>query len=142
MTQTLDTPTQTPTDRAERWLHDFEEALRARDVARAAGMFAATSSGDDRVQWNITNVENPRRNELLTSLTGRTHAFAWRSGPKRATGDHPWCVSRPQSAGRGCWLARRRASPGRRLDALYGEGFGSRAGGRPMAPSTAPTSSG
>jgi putative flavoprotein involved in K+ transport len=28
MTQTLDTPTQTPTQRAERWLHDLEEALR------------------------------------------------------------------------------------------------------------------
>ena len=60
MTQTLDTPAQTPTQRAERWLHDFEEALRARDVARSAGMFAATSFWRDLVSfsWNITTVEN------------------------------------------------------------------------------------
>jgi putative flavoprotein involved in K+ transport len=61
MTQTLDTPTQAPTQRAERWLHDFEEALRARDVPRAAAMFAATSFWRDLISfsWNITTVENP-----------------------------------------------------------------------------------
>jgi putative flavoprotein involved in K+ transport len=75
MTQTLDTPTQTPTQRAERWLHDFEEALRARDVARAAGMFAATSFWRDLVSfsWNITTVENADGVvELLTETLDRT----------------------------------------------------------------------
>ena len=61
MTQTLDTPTHAPTQRAERWLADFEEALRARGIARAAGMFAATSFWRDLLSftWNITTVENP-----------------------------------------------------------------------------------
>jgi putative flavoprotein involved in K+ transport len=75
MTQTLDTSTQTPTQRAERWLHDFEEALRARDVARAAGMFAATSFWRDLVSfsWNIATVENPEgAAELLTENLDRT----------------------------------------------------------------------
>jgi putative flavoprotein involved in K+ transport len=75
MTQTLDTPTQTPTQRAERWLYDFEEALRARDVPRAAGMFAATSFWRDLVSfsWNITTVENPEGvAELLTETLERT----------------------------------------------------------------------
>ena len=75
MTQTLDTPTQTPTQRAERWLHDFEEALRARDVPRAAGMFAAASFWRDLISfsWNITTVENPDGvAELLTETLDRT----------------------------------------------------------------------
>jgi putative flavoprotein involved in K+ transport len=61
MTRTLDTTTPMPTQRAERWLNDLEEALRARDVARAAGLFAATSYWRDLVSfsWNITTVENP-----------------------------------------------------------------------------------
>jgi putative flavoprotein involved in K+ transport len=75
MTQTLDTSTQTPTDRAERWLHDLEEALRAHDVGRAAGMFAATSFWRDLVSfsWNITTVENPDGiAALLTETVERT----------------------------------------------------------------------
>jgi putative flavoprotein involved in K+ transport len=75
MTQTLDTPTQTPTQRAERWLHDFEEALCARDVARAAGMFAATSYWRDLISfsWNITTVENRDGvTELLSETLDRT----------------------------------------------------------------------
>jgi putative flavoprotein involved in K+ transport len=75
MTQTLDTPTQTPTQRAERWLHDFEEALRARDAARAAGMFAPTSFWRDLISfsWNITTVENPDGvADLLSETLDRT----------------------------------------------------------------------
>jgi putative flavoprotein involved in K+ transport len=75
MTQTLDTPTHTPTERAERWLHDLEEALRARDVARAAGMFAASSFWRDLISfsWNITTVENPGGvADLLTETLDRT----------------------------------------------------------------------
>ena len=41
MTQTLDSPSLTPPRRAETWLRGLEDALRDRDVARAAGMFAA-----------------------------------------------------------------------------------------------------
>ncbi|MGY1987889.1 flavin-containing monooxygenase [Blastococcus sp. SYSU DS0669] len=71
MTQTLDTPTQTPEQRAHRWLTGFEEALRARDVARAAGMFAGTSFWRDLVSftWNITTVENPAGVADLLSAT-------------------------------------------------------------------------
>jgi putative flavoprotein involved in K+ transport len=51
MTQTLDSTPTLPAQRAESWLHDFEEALRARDVARAAGMFAATSFWRDLISF-------------------------------------------------------------------------------------------
>jgi putative flavoprotein involved in K+ transport len=61
MTQTLDAPPLTAARRAETWLTGFEDALRARDVERAAGMFAATSFWRDLVSftWNITTVEDP-----------------------------------------------------------------------------------
>jgi putative flavoprotein involved in K+ transport len=61
MTQTLDAPASTAERRAQTWLSGFEEALRARDVERAAGMFAAASFWRDLVafSWNITTVENP-----------------------------------------------------------------------------------
>src|SRR4051812_28643840 len=91
MTQTLDTPTQTPAQRVERWLADFEEALRARDVARAAGMFAATSFWRDLVAftWNITTVENPDGvADLLTATLDRTDptGFAVDEPPDEADG--------------------------------------------------------
>ena len=85
MTQTID-PTATatatataadtgPQARAETWLSGFEDALRARDVDRAAGMFAATSFWRDLISfsWNITTVENPAGvAELLTDTLERT----------------------------------------------------------------------
>src|SRR6476619_4975663 len=77
MTQTID-PASTVTDpqsRAEAWLSGFEDALRARDVDRAAGMFAATSFWRDLVafSWNITTVENPAGvAELLGDTLERT----------------------------------------------------------------------
>ena len=50
MTQTLDAPpTSAAAQRARDWFTGFEDALRARDVARAAGMFAATSFWRDLV---------------------------------------------------------------------------------------------
>ena len=55
-------PTTAPTiDPATRWFAAFEDALAARDVDRAAGMFAATSFWRDLISftWNITTVENP-----------------------------------------------------------------------------------
>jgi len=63
MTQTLDRPVdaEQPPGPAEQWLAGFEEALRARDVPRAAGMFATTSFWRDLIafSWNITTVEDP-----------------------------------------------------------------------------------
>jgi putative flavoprotein involved in K+ transport len=64
MTQTLDrteakTPQSGPQIRVDAWLADFEAALAARDVDRAAGMFATDSFWRDLVSftWNITTVE-------------------------------------------------------------------------------------
>ena len=63
MTQTLDQPTttRTPQERAEAWFASFEDALRARDVRRAADHFATTSFWRDLIafSWNIVTVENP-----------------------------------------------------------------------------------
>ena len=58
MTQTADPATDTQT-RVDAWLSDFDEALSARDVERAAGMFATDCFWRDLVAftWNITTVE-------------------------------------------------------------------------------------
>jgi putative flavoprotein involved in K+ transport len=111
MTQTLDTSTQTPTQRAERWLHDFEEALRARDVARAAGMFAATSFWRDLVSfsWNITTVENPEgAAELLTENLDRTDptSFAVEEPADEADGVTTAWFTFETAVGRGRGLVR------------------------------------
>ncbi|HEU4513415.1 MAG TPA: NAD(P)-binding protein, partial [Nocardioidaceae bacterium] len=60
MTQTLEPPQLTADERAGGWFAAFEDALRARDVTRAAGMFATRSFWRDLVSfsWNITTVEN------------------------------------------------------------------------------------
>jgi putative flavoprotein involved in K+ transport len=63
MTQTVHRPTldsADPQTRVDAWLSGFEDALRARDVDRAAGMFAATSFWRDLIafSWNLTTVEN------------------------------------------------------------------------------------
>jgi len=61
MTQTLDPQivTTSPQQRVDTWLADFESALKARDVTRAAGMFATSSFWRDLVSftWNIKTVE-------------------------------------------------------------------------------------
>ena len=62
MSQTLERPdTSTPAGKAAAWLIDFQDALRARDVDRVAGMFATQSFWRDLIAftWNITTVENP-----------------------------------------------------------------------------------
>jgi putative flavoprotein involved in K+ transport len=50
-----------PQQRVDAWLADFEAALAARDVERAAGMFATTSFWRDLIAftWNIKTVEGP-----------------------------------------------------------------------------------
>jgi putative flavoprotein involved in K+ transport len=63
MTQVLDSSvtTNTPSERAEQWFSEFEEALAAGEIERAAHMFAPVSFWRDLVAftWNITTVENP-----------------------------------------------------------------------------------
>ena len=62
MTQTLDSQAVTsPQQRVDAWLADFESALKARDVGKAAGMFATNSFWRDLVSftWNIKTVEGP-----------------------------------------------------------------------------------
>ena len=62
MTQTLDSQAVTsPQQRVDAWLADFESALKARDVGKAAGMFATGSFWRDLVSftWNIKTVEGP-----------------------------------------------------------------------------------
>jgi putative flavoprotein involved in K+ transport len=63
MTQTEERPTtqRSASDRAEAWFASFEDALTARDIARAAGLFATTSFWRDLVAftWNLKTVENP-----------------------------------------------------------------------------------
>ena len=121
MTQTLETPSQTPLQRAERWLDDFEQALRARDVEAAAGMFATTSFWRDLVSftWNITTVENRAGvAELLTATLDGTDpgSFAVEGRPTRPTASPPpGSPSRPQSVvGAGCsGSSTRTARPGR-----------------------------
>ncbi|MFL6134836.1 MAG: nuclear transport factor 2 family protein, partial [Nocardioidaceae bacterium] len=65
MTQTIDPATEGtaddsgPQSRVDAWLADFESALQARDVERAAGMFAPDCFWRDLVAftWNIKTVE-------------------------------------------------------------------------------------
>src|SRR6478609_11577337 len=93
MTQTIDSPSTVtePQSRAETWLSGFEDALRARDVDRAAGMFAATSFWRDLVafSWNLTTVENPDGvTDLLTATLDATDpsGFAVEEPPEEADG--------------------------------------------------------
>ncbi|MCZ2860625.1 flavin-containing monooxygenase [Blastococcus sp. VKM Ac-2987] len=111
MTQTLDTTTQAPAQRAERWLADFEEALRDRDVARAAGMFAGTSFWRDLIAftWNITTVENPAGvTDLLTATLERTDpsSFAVEEPPEEADGVTTAWFTFETAVGRGRGLVR------------------------------------
>jgi len=91
MTQTIDPPsTTTPQSRVETWLSGFEDALRARDVDRAAGMFAATSFWRDLISfsWNITTVEGPAGvAELLTGTLDRTDPSGFATSEPADEGD-------------------------------------------------------
>ena len=61
----------TPQQRVDTWLADFEAALAARDVQRAAGMFATDSFWRDLVAftWNLKTVEG--REGVADMLTAR-----------------------------------------------------------------------
>ena len=84
MTETLERPAAdaaSAPERADAWLSAFEEALTARDVDRAAAMFAAQSWWRDLVSfsWNITTVEHPEGvRDLLTATLESTSPSALR----------------------------------------------------------------
>lgn len=76
MTQTAERPSTLPetgdaSERARRWFARFEEALRARDVRRAADCFTTTSFWRDLVafSWNLTTVEDRAGVEDLLRAT-------------------------------------------------------------------------
>jgi putative flavoprotein involved in K+ transport len=76
MTQTMEAPAAAAAqERVDRWLGEFEAALSARDVERAAGMFATASFWRDLVafSWNIKTVEGPAGvADLLTATLEST----------------------------------------------------------------------
>ena len=112
MTQTIDTPAgTTPQDRADSWLSGFEDALRSRDVDRAAGMFAATSFWRDLIafSWNITTVEDPDGvSELLTATLEHTDptSFATSEPADEADGVTTAWFTFETAVGRGRGLVR------------------------------------
>jgi len=112
MTQTIDPPTGTsPQARADAWLSGFEDALRSRDVERAAGMFAATSFWRDLIafSWNITTVEDPAGvADLLTATLGHTDpsGFATSEPPDEADGVTTAWFTFETAVGRGRGLLR------------------------------------
>jgi len=111
MTQTLDSPPLPPQQRAESWLAGFEEALRNRDVERAAGMFAATSFWRDLVafSWNLTTGENPDGvTDLLTATLDATDpsGFAVEEPPEEADGVTTAWFTFETAVGRGRGLVR------------------------------------
>ncbi|WAL66441.1 NAD(P)/FAD-dependent oxidoreductase [Amycolatopsis cynarae] len=71
MTQTMDPVTLpgSPQARVDAWLSEFEAALAARDIPRAAGLFALDSYWRDLVSftWNIKTVEGREGVEHLLS---------------------------------------------------------------------------
>jgi putative flavoprotein involved in K+ transport len=111
MTQTLDAPPTGAAQRARDWFTGFEDALRARDVARAAGMFARTSFWRDLVAftWNITTVEDPAGvTDLLTATLDRTDpsGFAVSEEPEEADGVTTAWFTFETAVGRGRGLVR------------------------------------
>ena len=85
MTQIADSPAATATDaqtRAETWLNSFETALRQRDIAAAAALFATDSYWRDLVSftWNIVTVEGRSGvTDLLTQTLDRTDPGTFRT---------------------------------------------------------------
>jgi putative flavoprotein involved in K+ transport len=113
MTQTLDAPApSSPTqDRVDAWLRDFESALTARDVDRAAGMFAATSFWRDLVAftWNLKTVENPDGvADLLRETLDQTDPSGFRTSepPEEADGVTTAWIEFETRVGRGRGLLR------------------------------------
>ncbi len=91
MTQLDDRPdTTAATDPATAWFAAFEDALVARDIDRASGLFAATSFWRDLVafSWNLTTVENPDGvADLLANTLDRVDPRGFRLTEPAATAD-------------------------------------------------------
>ena len=114
MTQTVHRPTldsADPQTRVDAWLSGFEDALRARDVDRAAGMFAATSFWRDLIafSWNLTTVENPAGvAELLDATLEHTDpgGFVTSEPPDETEGVTTAWIEFETAVGRGRGLLR------------------------------------
>ncbi|GAB3321930.1 NAD(P)/FAD-dependent oxidoreductase [Geodermatophilus aquaeductus] len=112
MTSTLDASPATAADRrAQEWFGAFEDALRARDVDRAAGLFARTSFWRDLVafSWNITTVEDRDGvADLLTATLDRTDpsGFAVSEPPDEADGVTTAWFTFATAVGRGRGMVR------------------------------------
>ena len=94
MTQTIDTPAEdaadTAQDRVDAWLTDFEAALAARDVDRAAKMFAPVSYWRDLIAftWNIKSVEGRAGvADLLRACLESTDPSGFRTSEPPEEGD-------------------------------------------------------
>ncbi|QBR92116.1 NAD(P)/FAD-dependent oxidoreductase [Nocardioides euryhalodurans] len=112
MTQTLESSTATgPQERVDAWLAAFEDALTARDVERASGLFAATSFWRDLIafSWNITTVEGPDGvRDLLAQTLEATDpsGFATSEPPTEADGVTTAWIVFETAVGRGRGLLR------------------------------------
>jgi len=123
MTQTVETSGDAATSpnsvqgRTEAWFAAFEDALRARDIDRAAGLFAATSFWRDLVSftWNLTTVENPDGvRDLLENTLDRVDPseFALSEEATEADGVVTAWFTFETAGGRGWGLARLRDEDG------------------------------
>ncbi len=100
-----------PQERVDRWLADFEAALAARDVDRAAAMFATTSFWRDLVafSWNITTVEGRAGvADLLRTTLEATDPSGFRTTepPTEADGVTEAWIAFETATGRGTGLLR------------------------------------
>jgi putative flavoprotein involved in K+ transport len=121
MTSTLDQPLEGTTTAAGRrvnaWLADFEQALAARDVERAAAKFATTSFWRDLVSftWNITTVEGRGGvADLLRETLDSTDPRGFRTvePPEEADGVTTAWIEFETAVGRGRGLLRLKGDEG------------------------------
>ncbi len=112
MTQTLEpSALGTVQDEVDAWLSAFEQALSARDIDRAAGVFAARSFWRDLVafSWNITTVEDPAGVADLLRATLETtdpSGFATEEPPTTEDGVTTAWIRFETAVGRGRGLLR------------------------------------
>ena len=117
MTQTLEPNTvaepSAARKRVESWLADFEAALAARDVERAAGLFATTCYWRDLIAftWNLKTVENRDGvADLLRQTMETTDATTFRvtegEEPTEADGVVTAWITFETAVGRGSGLLR------------------------------------
>src|SRR5579875_1646353 len=111
MTETLDPQTAaldttSPRGRAEKWLADFDEALRTRDIDAAVDLFALQSFWRDLVSftWNIKTSEGRDGiRALLQETLERTEPVGWAFGeePTEAGGVIECWLTFETAVGRG-----------------------------------------